>query len=87
MGSQRTLDRMIKHTRREEALRVLRASHEAGIWNNIFIIVGYPGETKSHVQQSMSFVDTATEWIHSLVYGCFRMEKCTSIFEAPERSA
>lgn len=84
-GSQQTLDRMIKHTRREEALRVLRVSHEAGIWNNIFIIIGYPGETEDDFQQSMSFIDEATEWIHSLVYGCFRLEKCTPIFESPEK--
>jgi Radical SAM superfamily len=84
-GSQRILDLMIKHTRREEALRALRVSHEAGIWNNIFIIIGYPGETEDDFRQSMSFVDEASDWIHSLVYGCFRLEKCTPVFESPTK--
>lgn len=83
-GSQRVLDRMIKHTRRDEARRVLRQSHEAGIWNNIFVIIGYPGESEDDYQETLAFVEEASEWIHSLVFGRFRLEKCTPLFSRPE---
>lgn len=84
-GSQRVLDRMQKHTHREEAMRVLRDSHEAGIWNNIFIMLGYPGESEADFQQTVDFIREASPWIHYLVFGTFRLEKCTPLFQNPEQ--
>jgi|GEM_PF-5007061 len=84
-GSQRVLDRMNKHVKVEDALRVLRESHEGGIWNNVFIMLGFPGETDDDVEQTIAFINQGNEYIHSIVYGPFRLEKCTAIFESPEK--
>ena len=84
-GSQRILDRMNKQISRDEALRILERSHRSGIWNHVFIMVGFPGETDEDFEESIAFVQQASGWIDSLNFGRFRLERCTPVFDDPDR--
>jgi tRNA A37 methylthiotransferase MiaB len=84
-GSQRMLDRMNKHILREDALRILEQSHHSGIWNHVFIMIGFPGETDEDLEESIAFVQQASGWIDSLNFGRFRLERCTPVFDDPDR--
>ncbi|HPQ70313.1 MAG TPA: radical SAM protein [bacterium] len=50
----------------EQAARVVRRSHEAGIKTCLFIIVGFPGETDAEWQKTMDFVRANAEWIDQI---------------------
>ena len=50
-GSQKVLDLMNKGIELEIAQRVIRNSSEAGIWNNIYLMLGFPGETEEEFQR------------------------------------
>ncbi len=53
---------------------ILRSSHEAGIWNNIYLIAGFPDETENDIPMIKQFLKENIEYIDSLGYGCFRPE-------------
>jgi radical SAM superfamily enzyme YgiQ (UPF0313 family) len=55
-GSVRRLKRMGKLFSRADAEKVLRLSAQAGINNWVNLIVGFPGETESDFQETVSFV-------------------------------
>ncbi len=84
-GSQRLLNLMNKGTRTTVAQRVLRDSARAGIWNHVFMFFGYPGETEADVDETVRFATETADAIHSLVYGTFRLERCSPLFDHPER--
>ncbi len=55
-GSQRLLDLMDKGVKLEEMEQVLRRSHEAGIWNLLFLLLGFPTETAEEWDQTLDLV-------------------------------
>ena len=55
-ASQRVLDSMNKGTRVEHSARILRDSHDAGIWNHLFLMFGFPGETRADASETVEFV-------------------------------
>lgn len=84
-GSQRTLDRMEKGTKVVDAGRILKQSHRCGIWNNAFIIIGFPGESKEDLDESLSFVLNNAMYIDSLGHTPFRLERSSRVFDYPEK--
>lgn len=52
-----------RHFTVEQAQRVLRDSHEAGIKTCLFIIVGFPGETEADFALTKDFLRTNAAWI------------------------
>ncbi len=54
------------HTPTEAAL-TLRRAHEAGIWNRVNIIVGYPGETEEQFQNTKNFIKNNVDFIDDLL--------------------
>ena len=55
-GSQRVLELMDKGVRREEMEQVLRRAHQAGIWNLLFLLFGFPSETAREWDQTLELV-------------------------------
>lgn len=55
-GSQRVLDLMQKHYRIEDADRVLKNVHDAGITVTCNFMFGFPGEREEDFQQTLDFV-------------------------------
>lgn len=55
-GSQRVLDLMKKHYRIEDADRIIRSMHEAGIVVTANFMFGFPGETEEDFQKTLDFI-------------------------------
>lgn len=58
-GSQRILDRMVKHATVEQNLQAVRYIHEAGLRVRGCFIVGTPGETEEDVELTREFIRKA----------------------------
>ncbi|MBN1643034.1 MAG: cobalamin-dependent protein [Anaerolineae bacterium] len=83
-GSQRVLDRMHKGTRVGTMQRVLRESAAAGIWNHIFLFLGFPGETEQDAQETTDFVHANQRAIHSIGSATFVLEPRARVGADPE---
>ncbi|MDP8224728.1 MAG: radical SAM protein [Candidatus Lernaella stagnicola] len=64
-GSPTVLKRMgkLRFFEVEQARRVIRDCHEAGIKTCLFIIVGFPGETADDFQMTLDFIRENAAWI------------------------
>jgi len=54
-GNQEMLDRMHKNLNKSEIRRAFKLTHEAGIKTTASFIVGYPGEDKDTIKDSLNF--------------------------------
>lgn len=79
-GSPHVLDLMNKGTRPGVASRLIREADSAGLWNNVLVLLGFPGETDEDYLQTKEFVRQNSEHIDSLGYGLFLLEKGAPIF-------
>jgi radical SAM superfamily enzyme YgiQ (UPF0313 family) len=84
-GAQRVLELIGKGTTLPVASRILREGAAAGIWNHVFLFFGFPGETETEAEETMSFIDDNATNVHSICSGTFLLEKYASISENPER--
>lgn len=84
-GSQRMLDRMIKDYDVPTIERTLEMSAAAGIWNHVNLLIGFPGETQSDVDQTCSFVERNAKNIHSVRINPFYLPPDTPMAREPER--
>jgi radical SAM superfamily enzyme YgiQ (UPF0313 family) len=62
-GSQKVVDDMGKGFLVEDAERIVRDTHEAGIETILNIIVGFPGETERDFEQTMRFIERNSGYI------------------------
>jgi len=71
-GSDTILKKMNKYYTAEDAQRIIRFTHQAGICTNINIIVGFPGETEAQWSQTIEFLKRNREYIDEItnVSGC-----------------
>ncbi|MCL6589375.1 MAG: B12-binding domain-containing radical SAM protein [Firmicutes bacterium] len=83
-GSQAVLDLMKKGIHIEDVPRILKDSKNAGIWNNAFIIFGFPGEQKIDRLNTTQFILSNSNLIDSLTYGEFRIEGGSEVYRMPE---
>lgn len=86
-ASPKVLKRMNKGTAPATAARLLQGAHRAGIWNNVFVIFGHPGETDEDYAETRAFVRANLEAIDSLAYTSFRLEKGSAIFREKDGRA
>ncbi len=84
-ASQRILNLMAKGTNIHEVEKVLSNSTLAGIYNLVFILFGFPSETKEEFQQTLAFLDRNRENIHALSSGTFVLTEGAKIHKEPER--
>ncbi|RPJ63681.1 MAG: radical SAM protein, partial [Acidobacteria bacterium] len=84
-ASPRVLRRMQKGTQLDRARRLLERSHAAGIWNHLFLIAGYPGETEEDFEATVNFVGATREAVDSIGLSGFLVERCSEVASHPER--
>ena len=72
-GSDKILRRMKKGVRAADIPRVLRDTHDAGIWTHGFFILGFPGETDSEALQTVDLLLDRLEDLDSLVFHDFNL--------------
>ena len=84
-GTQRILDVIDKGTTIPDIEAVLQTSHEAGIWNMIFVIMGYPTVTEDDVKNDITFFTKNEQYISTLARSLFHLEVGSRIYENPEK--
>jgi hypothetical protein len=82
-GNQRILDKMGKGTEVSEIATVLKAAHEAGIANHVFIICGFPTETQNEFLDTLRFLDANRTYIYAVHRGVFSLEAGSPIHRNP----
>ncbi|MDR0457466.1 MAG: radical SAM protein [Burkholderiaceae bacterium] len=84
-GSQRVLDLMDKGTQAQDMQQVLRDAHAAGIANHVYLMAGFPTETREEFLDTLRFLERNREVIYAIHRGVFALEPGSPIFKHPER--
>jgi hypothetical protein len=84
-GAQRVLDLMDKGTQVGDMEQVLRDAHAAGIANHVYMMAGFPTETREEFISTLRFLERNREAIYSIHRGVFALEPGSPIFKNPER--
>ncbi|MDR3553388.1 MAG: radical SAM protein [Syntrophobacteraceae bacterium] len=84
-ASRRVLDLMGKGTNPPEVKTVLHSAHQAGIWNLLFVIFGFPTETKAEWLTTLDFLDSCRESIYALSRSRFILLEGSKVFLDPAR--
>jgi len=84
-GVERVLKLMDKAVTTEVITKHLQLSADVGIWNHCMGFFGFPGETKEEAWESVQFLETNKEHVHSLGFGTFDLSKHTPVAKNPER--
>lgn len=82
-GTQRILDLIDKGTKVSEIEKVLIHSYTAGIWNMVFMIIGYPTQTEKEIEKDIAFLQKNKSFIKTLGRGVFRLQVGSRIYEDP----
>lgn len=73
--SLRVMRLMNKGIDAEHRMKILRDSHEAGIWNNGLFIFGYPTETPDEIEATMATIRNNRDIINSVTLSNFALKK------------
>ncbi|EKV26159.1 hypothetical protein C882_2927 [Caenispirillum salinarum AK4] len=82
-GSERILALMDKGNTVESSETTLRLASEAGIRNHIFLIVGFPTETRDDLDDTVDFMLRNSAYIDQILCGHFVLEPGTPIHDRP----
>ncbi len=82
-ASERILKCMDKGIKKENALKICRYTTEAGIWTHLFLIFGFPTETREEAKETMDFILQNHKFINSMSFGSFQLTKHSKVYEAP----
>lgn len=82
-GSQRILDLIDKGTRVSDIETVLDATAAAGIKNHVFVMFGFPTETKWEMQATLDLLGRHKAAIAMVHRGLFQLEPATPVFDNP----
>lgn len=83
-GNERIRDLMGKGVSNETAQRCIRQCADAGIYTNLFLMVGFPGETVDEVLDTFTFVRENSDYIDSVGISTFNLEPHSPVSMAPE---
>ncbi|MCK5312449.1 MAG: hypothetical protein KAJ62_10075 [Desulfobacteraceae bacterium] len=65
--------------------QVLLNSNAAGIKNHVFIIIGFPSETRQEFKETLVFLYSNRGCIHAIHDGNFGLQKGSFIFDNPKK--
>jgi len=84
-ASQRVIDLMGKGTRVDDMEKVLETAGSAGIMNLLFVMFGFPTETREEFFETIAFLDRNRKYIHALSKGIFILTEGSMVERMPER--
>ncbi len=84
-GSQRVLDLVEKGTDLEEAERVIRATHAAGISATLYTMVGLPTETREEAEATRAFIARNADVIGEISLQIFNLDMVSPMYREPGR--
>jgi hypothetical protein len=76
---------MNKGIDKETAAEVCRNIHNAGIWNHIHVFLGFPTETRAEAQETIDFLISNKDIIHSFNINSFVLDKKAPMINCPEQ--
>ena len=79
----RVLGRINKGTCCAVNEEILRNIHDAGIWDHVYIMFGFPGETMDEAQQTFEFIERNTNIIRSLGISNFSVGRNSRVMKHP----
>lgn len=74
-ASERIMGMMNKGIDINERIRILRDSKDAGIWNNVLFIMGYPTETREEIEKTIDVIYSNRDIVHSCTPSNFSLKK------------
>ncbi len=80
-GSDRVLKLIRKGTNVNDVSNVLRDSHKAGIKNSVFIMFGFPEETKEEFMKTINFLENNSNNIDLILTSVFGLQKGTYVYD------
>jgi len=80
-GTQRVLDLMNKGINIQEVKRICADSRRVGIWNHVFVFIGFPGETQQESIATMDFIFENQNIIQTVGAGAFSLNKHAPVFK------
>jgi radical SAM superfamily enzyme YgiQ (UPF0313 family) len=84
-ASQRLLDLMRKGTNAEEIATILDSARKAGVWNLLFLIFGFPTETRAEWLGTLDFIETCRESVHAISRSRFVLLEGSDVLLNPQR--
>lgn len=84
-GNNRVLNLMNKQTNRKDMALVLKNSKESGIINTIYIMLGFPTETKEEFLETISFLKSNEENIDLVLSSIFGLQHNSKVYSSPEK--
>ncbi|MDO9097080.1 MAG: radical SAM protein, partial [Candidatus Methanoperedens sp.] len=72
-ANDRILACMDKGIKKENALNICKYCTEAGIWTHLFLIFGFPTETRDEARETMDFILRNKKTIRSMSFGSFQL--------------
>jgi radical SAM superfamily enzyme YgiQ (UPF0313 family) len=84
-ASQRVLDLMCKGTIAQKIPAILNSASQAGVWNLLFLIFGFPTETKAEWRNTLDLLESSRESVHALSRSRFILLEGSDVFLNPER--
>lgn len=82
-ASPRILGKMNRPASTERASKLLRAAHDAGMWVQTNVIVGFPGETREEFDETARFVEAHADAIDAIAISPFYLTE-SAITRHPE---
>ncbi len=79
--SERVLNMMNKGINADIREDILKFSHDAGIWNNVLFIIGYPTETREEVNKTLDFVRSNRDFVNSTTPSNFSLKKNALLYD------
>lgn len=83
-ASDRILKCMDKGIKKDNVLNICKYCTDAGIWTHLFLIFGFPTETRNEARETMDFILKNKKVINSMAFGSFQLTKHSKVYEKPE---
>ncbi len=84
-ASERVQKHMLKNNRQSTMIQCLQGASDAGIWNHTFNFFGFPTESESEAEETIQFLLTNSNIIHSEGTGTFSFEHNAPVAYDPAR--